>query len=384
MGEGRSVARVGAFEKRLVSLKSGEEMLRLTVPCVGDREIEVVAEVIKSGWLTQGKKVEAFENAVAEYLGVNHAVAVNSCTAALHLALHAVGVGPCEFVVVSDFTFPATANVVVHCGAHPVLVDVELATFALDPAKLEGLVSPLTRAVLLVHPFGLAANLDLIMEIANGRGIPVINDAACSLGTTYKGRHVSDFGVATCFSFHPRKIITTGEGGMVVTNNRSIADVVRCLRNHGRSEGGFRRFGFNYRMSDVHAAIGLVQLERLDGLIERRREVAGWYVDELDIEGVILPTQPDWDGHIYQSFVVLLDERYSRDVVIKRMLVRGIETQIGTYALHALPVFSRMYTAGDLPASYLAHKQSLTLPLYPGMTHDDVKRVCITLEECLR
>lgn len=364
-------------------MKGSDAMIKLTVPYMGNDEISAVAEVIESGWLTQGERVEAFENAVAEYLGVKYAVATSSCTAALHLALRSVGVWHCDYVIVSDFTFPATANVVIHCGAHAVLADIELESFALDPAGLEEWTGYLPRAILLVHPFGLAANMDPIMEIADDRGIPVINDAACSLGATYKGKHISDFGIATCFSFHPRKIITTGEGGMVVTNDQDVADTVRCLRNHGQSGNEFKRFGFNYRMSDINAAVGLIQLGRLDGFIEKRRKVAGWYANELGIDGVTVPVQPDWGGHVYQSFVVLLDERHNRDVVMQRMMRRGIETQIGTYALHAQFVFSRMYKAGELPASFFAYKNALTLPLYPGMSQFDVKRVCSALEKCL-
>lgn len=344
--------------------------MRLTIPCVGEEEIRAIADVINSGWLSQGEKVEAFENAVAEYLDVKYAVAVNSCTSAMHLALRAIGVGPCDFVIVSDFTYPATGSVVVHCGANPVLADIELETFALDPARLEGLIGPLTKAILLVHPFGLAANLDPIMEIANRRGVPVINDAACSLGTRYKGKHISDFGAATCFSFHPRKIITTGEGGMVVTNDELIARRVQRLRNHGLSRGVFTEHGFNYWMSDVNAAMGLAQMKKLDWIIRARREFAACLSECLQSLPLRLPRG---DGHIFQSYVVMLPEKVSRYDVGTVLQQRGIETMVGTYALHLQPAFRG---SAPCPRSAEAYFRTMTLPLYPGM---DVTRLCEVL-----
>lgn len=346
------------------------ETMRLTVPCVGDEEIQAVADVIKSGWLSQGKKVEAFEDAVAEYLNVKYAVAVNSCTSSMHLALRAIGVSPGDSVIASDFTYPATGSVVDHCGANPVLADIDLETFALNPAKLEELIGPLTKAILLVHPFGLAADLDPIMEIADRRGIPVINDAACALGTTYKGKHISNFGAATCFSFHPRKVITTGEGGMVVTNDELIASRVRELRNHGISGGLFVRHGFNYWMSDVNAAIGLVQMEKLDWIINERRKLAAQLSECLQALPLRLPSG---EGHIFQSYVVMLPEGMDRNRLIAELRKRGIETTIGTYALHLQPAFE---SSAPCPRSAEAYRRTMTLPLYPGM---DIRRLCEVL-----
>lgn len=367
-----------------------EGAIRLVVPDLGEDELREIAEVLASGYLTQGPKVQAFETMMAAIVGVPYAIATTSATTALHLVLVAAGIGPGDEVIVPDFTFPATANVVVQQGARPVLADIDLATYTMDPSLLAGLVTDRTKAIIPVHAFGLSADMDPITAFAHAHGLTVIEDAACAIGTTYHGRACGTLGDAGCFSFHPRKAMTTGEGGLVTTADETLAERARLLRNHGgiRRDGRFtfEAAGFNYRMSDILAAIGVAQARKLPGFIAAKRRLAGRYRALLaGVTGVSLPTEPAWGGHVYQSFVVLLDEAIDRDAIILRMRRAGIETTLGTYALHDQPYFQRTfgYRTGDLQHSDLAYRQTLTLPLYPGLSDGDLDVVSGALADAV-
>jgi perosamine synthetase len=371
-------------------MTAGTERIRLALPFTDAAEVDAVAAVLASGTLTQGSRVAEFENAVANLVGARHGIATTSATTALHLVLAGLDIGAGDEVLVPDFTFPATANVVVELGATPVLVDVDLATYTIDSAAAERLISARTKAVMPVHTFGLSADMDPILALAKRHGLAVVEDAACALATTYHGRPVGSFGSAACFSFHPRKSITTGEGGMVTTDDAALAERLRLLRSHGgvRREGRFtfEAAGYNYRLSDILAAIGLAQLAKLDWILERRRSIAQRYRDLLaDVPMIRLPAEPDWGGHVYQSFVVLLDPSIDRDEVIRILDAEGIETTLGTYALHCQPFFQRAYgyRSGDLPASREAYAGTLTLPLYPTMEPGVPERVAAALQRAV-
>ena len=365
----------------------------LARPQTGEAEIAEIREVLASGWLTQGPKVAAFESMVAERVGVPHGIAVTSATTALQLSLAALGVGPGDEVLVPDFTFPATANVVVQQRATPVLVDIDLETFAVDPVDLAAKITPRSRAIIPVHPFGLPADMDPIMELAAAHGLAVIEDAACALGAEYSGRQAGSIGLAGCFSFHPRKSITTGEGGMITTSDAAYAERISLLRNHGgRRSGGryvFEEAGFNYRLSDILAAVGVAQMRKLDLMLEARRRVAAWYDEALDdagLEWIRRPQVPAGRRHTYQSYVVLLDPQVDRDGVIANLAGAGIETTLGTYALHAQPFFARTFgfAPGDIPHSSRAFTSTLSLPLHPGIGADEVAIVVAQLTSALR
>ena len=362
----------------------------LTRPQTDEAELDEIREVLASGTLTQGPKVAQLEAMVAELVGVPHAFATTSATTALHLSLVALGVGPGDEVLVPDFTFPATANVVVQQNATPVLVDVRLTDFAIDPDDLERRITPRAKAIMPVHPFGLPADMRRVGEIGERHGLAVVEDAACALGATLDGRQVGAFGIAGCFSFHPRKSITTGEGGMITTADDELAQRIGLLRSHGGvREGGRFRFeaaGFNYRMSDILAAVGVAQMRKLATFLAARRRVAGWYDAALaDVAGVRRPVTPESATHTYQSYVVLLEERVDRDGVIAALRGEGIETTIGTYALHVEPFFARAYglQPGERPSSYRAFTGSLALPLHGGMRKDEVATVTDALTRAI-
>lgn len=367
-----------------------DQPIRLALPTTGPEELAEISAVLATGSLAQGPKVEEFEQAVAATLGVDHALATSSATTALHLALAAAGVAPGDDVLVPDFTFPATGNVVVQQGARPILVDVDERTYTIDPEDLARKVTPRSRAVMPVHTFGLPADMDAVRAVAERHGLIVVEDAACALGTTYREIPCGRLGDVACFSFHARKVITTGEGGLLATDDRRIAARARLLRSHGGTrEGGrysFVEAGFNYRLSDIQAAVGVAQLRRLPTLLAARRVVAQRLDAALHgIDGVTTPAQPTWGGHSYQSYVVRLDARVRRNDVITHMATRGIETTIGTYALHSEPYYRKThgYQVGDLPRSYAAYRQTLALPLHPAITVQDVARIAATLAEAI-
>lgn len=358
----------------------------VTKPVLGDEEIAAVADRLRSGWLVQGPKVAEFEQLWASFTDAPHARATTSCTTALHLALLAVGVRPGDEVIVPAFTWVATANVVEYCGATPVFVDIDLATYCLDVSAVEAAITDRTVAVIPVHEFGLAVDMDPLMEIARRRGLRVIEDGACACGTLYKGRHVGTFGDAGCFSFHPRKAITTGEGGMVTTADPEIARLVEVLRSHGgemsdleRHASGsgfalpeFNRLGYNYRMTDIQGALGVAQMARLEGILDARRAVAARYTAELSaVDGLVLPVEPSGYRHVYQSYVTLVEESNGRrDKAAISLQEAGIATRQGTHAVHALGFYREKYglSTSDCPNAWTADQQSLTLPVYAGMT----------------
>lgn len=366
-------------------------MIPIIKPYLDENELNEVAQVLSSGYLTQGPKTTEFERTVSELTGAKYAFAMSSCTTALHLALVVLDIQPGDEVLVADYTFPATANAIVQLGAMPVLVDIELDTFTMDPNDLRRKITPRTKAILPVDAFGCAANFNPILEIANEHHLPIIEDAATAIGTTYHGRPCGNLTTLGCFSFHPRKVITTGEGGMITTNDETLAEHIKLLRSHGGVRVGewfqYEAAGFNYRLSDILSAVGIAQMKKLPWLIQRKRELADQYASKLaSLPGIRLPTEPAWGGHIYQSYVILADEGLDRDGIIRQMKERGVETTIGTYALHDQPFFQRTYgyQSGQLPQSHLAFTRSITLPLYPQMTEAEMDQVVATLSESLR
>ena len=370
-------------------------MIRLNLPYTDQREIEEIQKVLATGFFTQGPKVAEFEQKVGAYIGAKHAFAMSSATTALQLSLHALNLPVDSEVLVADFTFPATANIVVTEGLTPVLVDINLDTFSMDPLDLERRVTDKSRAIIPVHAFGCSADMDAIMAVAKKHHLAVIEDAACALATTYNGRFVGTIGDFGCFSFHPRKAITTGEGGLITTENDQLAEKVAVLRNHGGVKGDFfyryEEAGYNFRLSDIQGAVGVAQMEKLDWILENKRRLAALLREMLtDVKGVTPPVEPVWGGHVYQSFVVMVDDGLNRDKLIERTRANGIETTLGTYACHAQPFYMRTYgyQPGDLPNSYKAFTQSLTLPLYPQMDEGVLELIVntlrLSLEEALR
>ncbi len=354
-------------------------MMRLNIPDIDEQELEEVRKVLQSGYLTQGPKVEEFERAVAVYTGCKHAFAMSSCTTALHLALVCLGIDKGDEVLVSDFTFPATGNVIVQQGAIPVLVDINLDTFTVDPNDFQKKITKRTRGAIVVDTFGCSVDMDAIRSITDGQEIPVIEDAACAIGTTYKGRYCGSLSTIGCFSFHPRKVITTGEGGMITTDNDKIAGRIRLLRSHGGIRTGvwfsYEEAGYNYRMSDINGAIGVAQMKKLPDLIARKRILAEGLRERISkIPGIKVPTEPPWGGHIYQSFVILLDPGLDRDRIVQALREVGIEATLGTYAMHDQPIYQRLfgYRQGQLPNSHAAFVRAITLPLYPSMSEKDL------------
>jgi dTDP-4-amino-4,6-dideoxygalactose transaminase len=345
-------------------------VIRLGRPDVGNEEAAAVAQVLESGLLTMGPKVAEFEAELARVCQRPHAVAVSSGTAALHLAVLALRIGPGDEVLVPAFTFPATANVVALAGARPVLVDVDAETMNLEPARVEAAVTRRTKAVLAVHLFGRPLDWEAL-EAVVPPPVALIEDAAGALGAQRRGRPCGSLGVAACLSFHPRKIVTTGEGGAVVCEDEELADAVRRLRHHGiepRGEFDIRAPGFNYRLSDLLCAIGIPQLRRLDELLAARRRVAEAYAERFP-DAVELPSATDGDTHGWQAYVIKLDRR---DDALAALRERGIEAQIGTYAVHRLGAYRDQ---GTFPGADECFERALALPFYSAISEAEIDRV---------
>jgi perosamine synthetase len=345
--------------------------IRLGWPDLGERELAEVAEVLASGMLTMGPKVGEFETQLAAACEVEHALAVSSGTAALHVAVLALELQPGDEVLVPAYTFPATANVVALAGLKPVLVDVDPETMNIDIAKLD--VGPRTKAVLAVHLFGRPARIEELSD-----ELLVLEDAAGALGAKRKGRACGGLGLLGCLSFHPRKIVTTGEGGAVTTNDDAVAASVAAMRNHGwRSlvPPDMPEPGLNYRLSDILAAIGIPQMQRLDELLAERTRVAAGYSERLRDLPVLLPQADEGDIHGWQAYVLQVDDR---DRVLAELRAQGIEAQIGTYALHLLGAYADQ---GDFPAAARVFERALALPFHTRLTDSDLDRVAEALDK---
>ena len=361
-------------------------MIRLAKPDISRQELRAVGDVLRSGNLVQGVRVRKFERRVARAIGVSDAVATTSGTAALHLALLALGLGPGDEVIVPDFTFPATANVVELVGATPVLVDIDLKTFNINPSRIGPVLTARTKAIIPVHLFGQPADMDPILRLAKAHRLFVIEDAACALGARYRGRACGAMGDVGCFSFHPRKIITTGEGGMVVTRDGALAKRLRQLRNHGMAmvngSHQLQQAGLNYRMTEFQAALGVSQMSRLGGLIRRRMALAGAYTRALKgVAGVRPPQTLEGVRHIWQAYVVLLEDGINRDRVVTQTKDHGVETTIGAYALSAQPHYAARGTR--IPNAYQAYRQGLCLPLHPTLSASELTQVVTCLRKAL-
>jgi dTDP-4-amino-4,6-dideoxygalactose transaminase len=370
----------------------------ITRPAVGREEADAAAEAVLSGWLSQGPRVQELEAAVAAYTGAKHAIATSNCTTALHLSLIAAGVGPGDEVICPSFSFIATANSILHAGATPVFVDIEPRSYTIDPARVEATITHRTRAIVPVDQIGLAADMPAILEIARRRGLAVVEDAAPSLGATVGEGRVGSLGDFTCFSFHPRKSITTGEGGVITTDDDEDAALLRVLRSHGASTSDLERhrsgttsieeyddLGYNYRMSDIQAAIGVVQMRRLDGILAERRRLAERYNLLLAAEPTVSPPhEPPGRRHTYQSYCVRLARGVDRQRVMEQMAQKGIATRRGVMAIHLEPLYRRLSPGVRLPETERASAETLLLPLFAGLTDTEQDYVVESLREALR
>ena len=375
-----------------------KHLIPIAKPYIGQEEETAVLEALRSGWLSQGPRVAEFEKQFAAYVGAKHAIAVSSCTTALHLAFLGAGIQSGDEVLCPSLSFIATANSIRYVGAEPVFVDVDPVTFNMDPAKLEAAITPRTRAILAVHQIGLPAAMNEINEIARRRNLVVIEDAACAIGSVYHGKRIGmPHSWMACFSFHPRKILTTGEGGMITTEDDQVNERLRRLRQHAMDVSDVARHqsknvilerydevGYNFRMTDMQAAVGLVQLGRVEGFIQRRREFAARYTEALSkFDWMVPPSEPQGLRHNYQSYMVRLKASapISRDELMQALLDRGISTRRGIMASHReKPYFSNRVDS-LLPETNSATDNCIILPLFHQMTEQDQNHVIDSIRE---
>ena len=380
-------------------------MIPVARPWMGEQEAEAARRAILSGWVTQGPEVAAFEQEFAEAVGAAHACAASSCTTALHLALVALGVGEGDEVITVSHSFIATSNAIRYCGAIPVFVDIDIATFNIDPALVEAAITPKTKAILAVHQLGMPCDLASLVSIASRRGLPLIEDAACAIGSEIEwqahwqriGRPHGDI---ACFSFHPRKLLSTGDGGMLTTSNTELDRSFRLLRQHGMSVPDAVRHsserviverypvvGYNYRMTDIQAAIGREQLKRLPAIVARRRELSARYDERLQsIDSVIVPREPRWARSNWQSYAIRIGAGIDQQTLMQKLLDAGVSTRRGVMNVHR----EASYPPGSWrPGSGLARSEDaqetvIVLPLYHQLTEEDQDRVVATLSAAIR
>ncbi|MDA0194127.1 MAG: DegT/DnrJ/EryC1/StrS family aminotransferase [Bacteroidetes bacterium] len=374
-----------------------KKTISISQPQLGEEEWHALKEPLTSGWLTSGPMVKEFEEQFAKRHQVKHAVAVTSATTALHLSLVGLDIGPGDEVIVPAFTWVSTANVVLYCGAKVVFTDIDPHTFNIDPIGLKDKITSKTKAIICVHLFGLSADMDEIKKVSGD--IALIEDAACAAGASYKGTPVGSLGTMACFSFHPRKSITTGEGGMITTNNDQLSTRLGILRNHGASISeeqrhngpqpfilpDFNELGYNYRMTDLQGAVGNVQLKKLDKFINERAKWASYYNEQLKaLDWLHLPEYSGQYGHGWQSYVTMVDETKSqapRNEIMRILLEKGISTRPGTHAVHMLSYYAKRL--GIKPEDFVNAKNandfSMAIPLHNKMTEEDFQYVVNTL-----
>lgn len=382
----------------------------LTKPLIDTEDFKAIQAPLKTGWLVQGPYVAQFEEMVAQYCGVQYAVATSSCTSALHLSMLAAGIGPGDEVLVPAFTYVATANAVEHAGARPIFIDIDPVTFNMSVEALQSYLAKcesdgiaLPKAIIPVHLFGLCADMTNILRLGQEHSLIVIEDAACALGSNIQGKAPGSFGLTACFSFHPRKVITTGEGGMVVTQDEKIATHLRILRDHGAdtsdhsrhlSKQGelpeFNHLGYNYRMNDIQGALGKSQMNKLPRIIKERKRLAESYNSLLEgISWLRMPSSPDGYIHTYQSYVCQLDADSRtaseigkiRSALMNHLAKQGISTRPGTHAVHQLGYYKKKYSLSvdQYPNAWMAHNNTITLPLYVGMNPAEQEYVVETI-----
>ena len=373
------------------------------MPVLEQAEADAARQAVLSGWVSQGPQVAAFEREFAALMSSPNACAVSNCTTALHLALLAVGVGPGDEVITASHSFIATANSIRYCGATPVFVDIDPATYNIDPQLVAEAVTGRTRAILAVHQMGMPCDLHALMDVGRRHDIVLIEDAACAVGSEIRinGKWETigkPHGRVACFSFHPRKVITTGEGGMLTTSDPELDRKFRLYRHHGMNVPDTVRhgsqqvifedylvIGFNYRMTDVQAAVGRKQLERLAEIVSRRRALAERYNNLLaDIEDLVLPFEPDWARSNWQSYCVRLPDRVDQKAVMQRLLDQGIATRRGIMCSHREAPYCGDKQRHQLRESELAQDHSILLPIYAQMSEDDLVRVTDVLRSELK
>lgn len=381
-----SIQRSAAAESNLSEMFK----LKLSKPYIPKETTELIQQVLRSGNLVQGENVSLFENKLAEYLGIENVILVSSGTAALHISLIALGISEGDEVIVPAYSFPAVANVVELVGATPVFVDISLDDFCIDVSKVEAMITAKTRAIIPVHEFGQAADIQNLMEIARKRNLHIIEDAACAIGTKFNDQSVGSFSDLGCFSFHPRKMLTTGEGGAITTNNKSLANKIRVLRNHGiqlkNEKYDFVLPGFNYRMTDFQAAIGLAQLPELNDTISFHRSQALFYKSELkNIHEITFDVNYNNRFQTYQTFHILIDPKIDRDFVKKELLKSGIESNIGAYAIPVLSYYKNKYNPdfNEFENAMSAYNQGLALPIGRHLNEENLYYIINTIKSIL-
>jgi len=379
--------------------KPAPRSIQISLPSTGEEEWLACREPLETGWLTQGPKVAAFEKAFALRHQLGHALATTSCTTALHLALASLGIGPGDEVIVPAFTWVATANAVLYCGATPVFADVRRDTYNIDPEDVARRLTPRTRAIIPVHLFGLCADMDALRAVLP-EGVRIVEDAACASGAAYRGTPAGGLGDCAAFSFHPRKSITTGEGGMLTTNSPELAETANMLRNHGASLSEeqrhlgprpyllpeFNLLGFNYRMTDLQGAVGLVQLGKLDLFLAERRRWADWYRRELAaVSWLAAPQVPQGYDHAWQAYVTYVDPAKapaSRNEIMDRLQQKGVATRPGTHAVHLLGYYRDRFglRPDDYPGARDCDANTMAIPLHNRMSPDDYAYVVEALQ----
>ena len=369
---------------------NSRELIPISNPALIGNELKYVTDCVETGWISSlGDYVQRFEKSFAKFCGSGHAVTCSNGTTALHLALLALGVKPGDEVIVPTLTYVATANAVVYCEAKPVFVDSEPETWNMDPAQIEALITPRTKGIIVVHLFGHPVDMDLIMQIARRHGLFVLEDAAEAHGAEYKGRRVGSIGDAATFSFFGNKIITTGEGGMVTTNDGVVAEEVRRLKNHGmdpQRKYWFPTVGYNYRLTNVASAIGLAQLEKIDWHLEQRQLIASWYREFLaGLPGLSWQAEKKWVRHVWWLFTVVIDEEIPMGPldVLAQLKARGIEGRQIVYPITQLPPYRDHAHCRRFAVADRTVERGLHLPTWSGLTREQVRHVCDSVVECV-